>query len=312
MADAALIVRSASKRFGDTAALDGVDLDVERGAWIGLLGPNGAGKTTLVRAITGLVRLDHGSIDVLGERVQPIHPRSGDVRRRIGLVPQEVAVHPTLTARENLLAYGRLHGVTRAKVGAKVDEALSWTGLEARADALVRGFSGGMKRRLNIAASVLHDPELLLLDEPTVGVDPQSRERIWTMLGELRDRGTTLVLTTHQLDEAQRVCQRIIVVDGGRVIAAGTFDELLRSTIGTERRVRLHFDEPLPAAGGREELEHDDDRRGGVCGVASVARELPELLAGRDRAGVRVTDLSVEALTLQGVFIHLTGRELRE
>ncbi|NJL27997.1 MAG: ABC transporter ATP-binding protein [Thermoanaerobaculia bacterium] len=171
-----LEVTDAARRYGEVAALCGVDLQLERGEWLGLLGPNGAGKTTLVRAIAGRVRLDRGEIALFGQR--------------LGVVPQEIALYPALTARENLVTFGSLHGLGRRELTLRIAWALAWTGLAERADEPVRGFSGGMKRRLNIAASVLHRPDVLLLDEPTVGVDPQSRERIWQMLAELRRGGT--------------------------------------------------------------------------------------------------------------------------
>jgi ABC-2 type transport system ATP-binding protein len=189
--DCVLTVANAVKSFGNNRALDKVHLQLRRGEWLALLGPNGAGKTTLVRAIAGRVRLDSGSIELSGNRK--------DV---LGIVPRDVAVYPKLSARENLQCFGALKGLRGSHLKERIDWALEFTGLSDRADELSGSFSGGMKRRLNIACSVLHRPSVVLLDEPTAGVDPQSRQRIWEMLDRLRRDGASLLLTTHQLDEA--------------------------------------------------------------------------------------------------------------
>lgn len=292
-----LEVTDAARRYGEIEALVGVDLQLERGEWLGLLGPNGAGKTTLVRAIAGRVRLDRGTVSVFGHR--------------LGVVPQEIAIYPLLTARENLQTFGALQGLRGRELALRIVWALAWTGLAERADQPTQGFSGGMKRRLNIAASVLHRPEVLLLDEPTVGVDPQSRQRIWEMLEELRHGGTSLLLTTHQLDEAQTVCDRIVIIDHGRVIASGTLEELIARTVGTDRRVTLTLEAPLadPAGLGAEVRE---DGLALSRGMSDLAVGLPALLAEVHRREGKVVDLRVEAPSLQAVFLHLTGRELRE
>ena len=305
---AVLRVDNARKSYGDQVALEGAELSLERGEWLGLLGPNGAGKTTLVRAISGRVALDSGSIDLFGSELTPGpgHP----ARRRLGVVPQEIALYPLLTARENLEAFAALNGLDRKRTAARVAATLDWTGLSDRASEPVKGFSGGMKRRLNIAASVLHEPEVLLLDEPTVGVDPQSRERIWEMLDELRRGGTSLLLTTHQLDEAEKVCDRIVILDGGHAIANGTLDELIAGTIGEERRVKIQLRAPLAAS--LEGVEASDDGLRLRLPVRDVAVELPAALTRVAEAGGTVTDVRVDAPSLHNVFLHLTGRELRE
>ena len=210
----ALRVRDVAKRFRSAVALDRASLELQRGERLALLGPNGAGKTTLVRCICGRAVPDAGEIEMLGERLPPTGGRQG-----LGFVPQEVALYPDLTARENLEAFGRFHGLRGGELRKAVQWALGWTGLSDRARELTKTFSGGMKRRVNIACGVLHRPRVLLLDEPTVGVDPQSRERIFAMLDELRDHGTSILLTTHQLDEAEQRCDRIVIIDHGRVIA---------------------------------------------------------------------------------------------
>lgn len=225
-----LQIKDAHKQFGEKAALDGADLSLGEGEWLALLGPNGAGKTTLVRAIAGRVRLDSGTIRLQGEEVTGLEHHA---RASLGIVPQEVALYPNLTARENLEVFAALHGVPKSELRERAKWALDWTGLADRADERSATFSGGMNRRLNIACGVLHKPRVILLDEPTVGVDPQSRQRIWEMLEQLRGEGASLLLTTHQLDEAQEVTDRIVILDRGKTIAAGTFKELLNQTIGS-------------------------------------------------------------------------------
>jgi ABC-2 type transport system ATP-binding protein len=303
-----LEVSGAHKRFGEVQALDGAGISLRRGEWLALLGPNGAGKTTLIRSITGRVRLDSGDIRING---RDLGKSDGALRRKIGIVSQEIALYPTLTATENLQVWGELHGISREELRDRIKWALGWTELEARSGDLVKGYSGGMKRRLNIACSLLHDPEILILDEPTVGVDPQSRERIWDMLRELRQRRLAILWATHQLDEAQHLSDRIVIIDYGRVIENGTFDELVHRTVGPGRLVTLLLDS-VPS-GLREhpgvELTGGATAR---CRLENVAEELSRLLATIAASGARILELTIEPPSLQEVFLHLTGRELRE
>jgi ABC-2 type transport system ATP-binding protein len=305
-----LTITNAHKRFGRTPALTGASLAVEDGERLALLGPNGAGKTTLVRAIAGRVKLHQGDITLLGEALNG-PAAAGRVRRRLGIVPQEIALYPLLTARENLNAFGALHGLRGPTLAKRTRWALQWTGLADRAREPIRGFSGGMKRRLNIACGILHEPEVILLDEPTVGVDPQSRQRIWEMVDELCRRGASVLLTTHQLDEAQQVSDRIVIIDHGRDIAAGKFHELLRDTIGTQRRVTIELESAPPQALLQRGYQAGENNTL-LCTIEDAAAELPALLNEIKAAGGAVRDVHVQAPSLQAVFIHLTGRELRE
>jgi ABC-2 type transport system ATP-binding protein len=300
-----LEIRDARKRFGATVALDGLSLALGEGELLGLLGPNGAGKTTLIRAIAGRVRLDGGSVAMFGRALAAGAPRSD-----LGVVPQENALYPLLTARENLETFGRLNGLEGKRLRERAAWALEWTGLADRARTLVRAFSGGMKRRLNLACGVLHEPKLVLLDEPTVGVDPQSREKIYDMLGALRADGASLLLTTHYLEEAEARCERIVVVDHGRAIAAGTLPELVEQAGLAGRLVRLRLDREAaaPPAGFR----HEADPAVLTASIRDVGAELPGLLARVREAGLGVRDLEVRSASLQAVFLKLTGRELRE
>jgi len=301
-----LTVNGARKRFGDVVALDGATCSLREGELLALLGPNGAGKTTLIRAISGRVALDAGEIRLFGT------PLSGRATpSELGIVPQELAIYPSLTARENLQAFGRLQGLSPRDVAERVKWALAVTALEDRADEPIKAFSGGMKRRLNIACGVIHRPRVVLLDEPTVGVDPQSRERIYDMLAELTRAGVSLLLTTHHLEEAEARCTRTVIIDHGKVIAAGTLSELVERTVGRHRIVTLRLDAPVASPPSGVEIAADDPRLLRAR-VTNVARELPGLLGALSAQGRDVEDVEVRGPSLQSVFIHLTGRELRE
>jgi ABC-2 type transport system ATP-binding protein len=308
-----LTVKDARKAFGAVKALDGVTFDLRQGELLALLGPNGAGKTTLIRAIAGRVRLDGGEIRMFDRVLDGRH-----TPRELGIVPQEIAVYPSLTARENLEVFGGLHGLAAADLRTQVDWALESTGLADRARESVKQFSGGMRRRLNIACGILHRPRIVLLDEPTVGVDPQSRDRIYDTLAALAAAGVSLLLTTHHLEEAEARCSRTVIIDHGRVIASGTTPELVDQTVGRFRLVSLRLNSPLAAAdAARLSSELGVDVDGGDATLVKarmrdVALELPPLLDTIRTAGRTVDDVDVRGPSLQAVFIHLTGKELRE
>jgi ABC-2 type transport system ATP-binding protein len=227
-----LEVRDLVRRYGPRTAVDGVSLSVGQGEILGFLGPNGAGKTTTVSVIAGLLSAQGGEVRIGGERIR------GDADRRkgrLGLVPQELAIHETLSAWENLRLFGGLQGLEGARLRGACEEALALVGLADRSRERAGSFSGGMKRRLNLAAGLLHDPDLLVLDEPTVGVDPQSRSFIFENLEALRARGKAILYTTHYMEEVERLCERVVIVDGGRVVADDRVDALRRSA-GAEPR----------------------------------------------------------------------------
>jgi ABC-2 type transport system ATP-binding protein len=304
-----LSVANAVKRYGAVHALNGASFELRKGELLALLGPNGAGKTTLIRAIAGRVRLDGGEIRVFDQPVV-----AGRTPKELGIVPQDLAVYPLLTARENLESFGRLQGLCGSELGTQVDWALERTGLNDRAREPVKQFSGGMRRRLNIACGILHHPRIVLLDEPTVGVDPQSRDRIYGMLGELAREGVSLILTTHHLEEAEARCSRTVIIDHGKVIESGTLPELVDRTVGRHRLVTLRLVSPIASIRGNGvALDVDaDDARVLRARMTDVAGELPPLLQRIRDAGGAVDDVEVRSPSLQAVFIHLTGRELRE
>lgn len=315
-----LELRDVEKSFGVLRALDRVSLSLHAGETVALLGPNGAGKTTLIRCICGRTRMDRGTIKLLGHSAD-----EAGIRNTLGLVPQEIALYGDLTTKENLYAFARFHGLSRRAARERVRWALQWTGLEQRKRDLVGYFSGGMKRRVNLACGVMHNPQVLLLDEPTVGVDPQSRQRIFAMLEELRRDGTTILLTTHQLDEAEQQSDRILILDQGKIIADGSKSELVEQSVGASRLVRIRVDRPLSSPLKlRSHLADSSDQSDpsetvGQTGddivmtrIDDVAHHLTELLASVRQNGYDVSDVEVHAPSLQHVFLHLTGNELRD
>jgi ABC-2 type transport system ATP-binding protein len=300
------------KSYGALRALRGVSFSLAEGERLAFLGPNGAGKTTLIRCLSGRSRADEGEVRLLGRPIG--QPGTSDA---LGLVPQEIALYGDLTTRENLSAFARFYGLARRRARQQVDWALHWTGLADRADDLVGGFSGGMKRRVNLACGVMHAPCVLLLDEPTVGVDPQSRQRIFAMLDELNRNGTSILLTTHHLDEAQQQSDRIVILDAGQVVADGTLHQLVEKSVGTSRLVRLRVDRPLReplvivcgdsrTSFGRRGENHVTTR------LDDVSVHLPRLIDEIRHDGYQVSDIEVHAPTLHHVFMHLTGHELRD
>lgn len=300
----ALSVRDAAKAFGGIQALCGVDLDVAPGERVALLGPNGAGKTTLMRCLSGRVRPERGTFRLLGK---PLSRRAR--AEKLGLVPQDIALYPALTARANLETFGRMYGLRGDLLNDRVDWALAWVGLERRAHDRIAAYSGGMKRRINLACGVLHRPKIVLLDEPTAGVDPQSRERIYAMLEELRAEGAALVLATHHLEEAEDRSDRIVILDHGRVIADGTVQELIESGGPARPVVVLSFDRaPCPMPG----LEPGPGPLEATAHLEDLTRDLPPLLSRLAASGLSVGDLRTSTPSLQKVFLDLTGRELRE
>jgi ABC-2 type transport system ATP-binding protein len=301
----ALRVENVWKKYGSNQALRGTSFSVKAGERLALLGPNGAGKTTLIRTMCGRIRPDSGRVLLFDRPIQ-----EPSVLQQIGVIPQDLAIYPDLTARENLECFGRLHGLRSTRLKDRVDWALDWIGLTDRAHDLTSKFSGGMKRRVNIACGVLHKPRVLLLDEPTVGVDPQSRQRIFDMLDELHLQGTSIVLTTHHLDEAEQRSDRIVIVDHGQVIAEGELSELIANTTGTQRLVTMDISGLMVAA--PVGIRWDQERNRYLASVDNVAEELPKILDRIQSVGGLVKDLEVHQPNLHDVFLYLTGKELRE
>ncbi|MER5979990.1 ATP-binding cassette domain-containing protein [Streptomyces sp. NPDC001857] len=309
MADAAIIVEDVRKRYGDTQALDGLGLTAARGTVHGVLGPNGAGKTTLVRILSTLLRPDSGRVEVAGHDVVR---QAREVRLRIGLLGQHAALDEELDGRQNLEMFGRLHhlGARHARVRAR--ELLERFELADTGRKPVRAYSGGMRRRLDLAASLIRDPEVLFLDEPTTGLDPRGRAEVWSAVRSLVGGGTTVVLTTQYLEEADRLADRISVVDHGDVIAEGAPDELKSLTGGDRIDVVLRDEGHLGAALAllpvpKDTVSVDADRRLLSAPVTDRMAALSGVMRALEDAGIEAEDVALRRPTLDEVFLHLTG-----
>jgi len=308
-----LEVKSLIKRYGKLTAIDGVTFRVGQGETIGLLGPNGAGKTTTVSIIAGLMSPDSGEVLIEG---RPVTSDTDPVKLKIGLVPQDMALYDKLSARDNLTFFAALYSLTGSKVKQAIGEALTLVGLSDRAQDKVETFSGGMKRRLNLAAALLHDPQILLLDEPTVGVDPQSRNAIFENLETLKKRGKTLVYTTHYMEEAERLCDRIVIIDHGKVIADDTLQGLHR-LLPISNVIAIELDNvdgfkpeqllTLPEVKSSELQE--GTLRVGVRDLPAGANSILQWLAKNGHSYHHVVS---ERPDLETVFLTLTGRSLRD
>jgi ABC-2 type transport system ATP-binding protein len=309
-----LEVKAVCKSYGSLIAVDGVSLFAGRGETIGLLGPNGAGKTTTVSMIAGLTRPDSGEVLIDGS---PLRGDTDPNKRKIGLVPQELALYDELGARENLQFFAALYNLDGPKAARAINDALDLVGLTDRAKDKVGTFSGGMKRRLNLAAALLHDPEILLLDEPTVGVDPQSRNAIFDNLETLKARGKTLVYTTHYMEEAERLCDRLIVIDHGKVVADDTLHGLYALLPVTNMLVielaGLNGTFPLDAFTALPEVK-SAERSGNVLrvGVHKLSSGAPHILQWLSDQGHPYQHVVSERPDLETVFLSLTGRSLRD
>lgn len=301
------------KKFHDLVAVNGVDIEIVEGETYGLLGPNGAGKTTAISMIAGLLEADEGSVSVNGQRITT---SSTAGKESIGLVPQDLAIYPDLTAAENLVFFGRLYGMSGQPLDSRVDEVLDVIGLTDRRDDLTGEYSGGMKRRLNIGIGLLHKPRLLILDEPTVGVDPQSRNAILESVENLSVEGMAVLFTTHYMEEAERLCDRVAIIDEGKIKAEGTRRELV-SMVGEKDRISITGTGNLGAAA--EAVSSVDGVTGASTSdhsldilVVDASRILPDILARISGAGASITGVQVVEPNLEAVFLHLTGKALRD
>jgi lipooligosaccharide transport system ATP-binding protein len=300
-----LRVTGLRKRYGDVEVVAGTDLAIARGECFGLLGPNGAGKTTTLRLCLGLVDPDGGTIELMGRSV-PSEARA--VRERVGVVPQHDNIDPDFTVAENLLVYGRYFGIADATIRGRIPDLLEFAGLGGRADAKIQTLSGGMKRRLTLARALVNDPELVFMDEPTTGLDPQARHLIWERLRSLVAQGKTIVLTTHFMDEAERLCGRLAIMDRGRIIAQGPPRELVQTHIEPQV-VEVHGD------GSAEWGEREAPRLAARVervgeSVFCYARDAGPIVADLERRGA-LAYLHRPA-NLEDVFLKLTGRDLRD
>jgi ABC-2 type transport system ATP-binding protein len=305
--------RNLRKTFEDLVAVDDVGFSIARGETYGLLGPNGAGKTTTISMVAGILERDRGEVLIEG---RPMTTTTVATKRSLGYVPQDLAIYPDLTARENLRFFGRLYGMDGQRAGQRIDEVLDLVGLADRADDQAKAYSGGMKRRLNIALGLLHRPHLLILDEPTAGVDPQSRNAILESVDRLSGEGLAVLYTTHYMEEAERLCDRVGIIDEGRIRAEGTRRELV-DLVGEHDRIRLggtgNLQAGAHAAAALPGVVETGTRDGTIEMVVEDARgSLPRILEAVGRSGVIVQSVEVTEPNLEAVFLHLTGKALRD
>lgn len=304
--------RGLTKSFGDHTVVDNLGFAIAHGETYGLLGPNGAGKTTAISMLCGLLRRDDGTVTVMGHDLDT-EPR--EVQVSIGYVPQDLAIYPDLSAAENLLFFGRLQGLRGKALADRTEHVLETVGLADRAKDRAEDFSGGMKRRLNIGIGLLHEPQLLVLDEPTVGVDPQSRDSILASVEQLGATGIGVLYTTHYMEEAERLCDRVGIIDHGKLIAEGTRRELV-DLIGEHDHLRLELGQAGDTLADRLRALPEVHTAVAASGAVDLALDdsysvLPRILAEANDAGARVLSIEVKEPDLEEVFLQLTGRALR-
>lgn len=306
-------VKGIKKYYKKIRAIDGMDLEVEKGDILGILGPNGAGKSTAISIIASLIKPDSGDVLFKGKSIleSPV-----PIREVMGIVPQDIALYPDLSAMENLKFFGRLYGLRGEKLKGRIQEVLDLLELNGRARDAIKKYSGGMKRRVNIGAALLHHPEILIMDEPTVGIDPQSRSHILETVKKLNNNGTTIIYTSHYMEEAEYICNRIYIMDYGKIIASGTKKEL-KKLIGGDDIVSLRVDRPnkgfLQALRGNLKVKDVKQRKDTIILMikrdCNVISDIFKATAERD---ITIKSLDIKTPTLEDVFFHLTGRGLRD
>jgi ABC-2 type transport system ATP-binding protein len=312
---AAIETRELTKQFGSFTAVDHISFTVDKGELLGLLGPNGAGKTTAIRMLTTLLAPTSGQAWVAGHDV--VHA-GRKVRESIGVVPQALTSDLELTAWQNLDIYGQFYGLPRAARHARAGHLLETVGLRERAHDMVATYSGGMRRRLEIARGLIHSPQVLFLDEPTIGLDPQARHAVWDLLEQLRaENDLTISLTTHYMDEAEKLCDRIAIIDGGKIVAMGTTQELKAMVKGSDRiRVEVAGDaaQAMAALRGHPYVQEITQDSEGTIVVATPdgPHAMPRIIEQLEAVGAKIRAMSIERISLEDVFISFTGRRLRE
>lgn len=301
------------KYYKKVRAVDGIDLEVRQGEILGILGPNGAGKSTAISVISSLIRPDEGDVFFKGESILK-NPAA--IRQVMGIVPQEVALYPDLSAAENLKFFGKLYGLRGEKLKTRMQEVLDLLELNGRAKDAVKNYSGGMKRRVNIGAALLHHPEVLIMDEPTVGIDPQSRSHILDTVKALNQKGMTIIYTSHYMEEVEQLCDRIYVMDHGKVIATGTKEDL-KNLMGGDDIVSLKTDRAsegfLKDLRGNLKVKNADQKGNSITLMVQKDCDiLSDIFEAASRNGVKLKSLDIKTPTLEDVFLYLTGRGLRD
>lgn len=305
----ALAVRGLGKDWGPRTAVGSVDLEIAVGECFGVLGPNGAGKTTTIAAIAGVITPSRGRIEILGRDLAR-DPYAA--KAKLGVAPQDLALYEELSADQNLRYFGALYGLAGSRLAARIEHVLDRVGLAERRRDQVKHYSGGMKRRLNLAVSLLHGPDVLLLDEPTVGVDPQSRNQIFEMIRELRASGTTIVITSHYIEEVESLCDRVAIIDHGAIVALGTVHELIAAHASRGVIVDLAGEPAAIAAATDAAAAHAHVIRNGDTLRIHTALALGPVISAIEQAGVTIERITSQTANLETAFLALTGRALRD
>ncbi|MCH1625601.1 ABC transporter ATP-binding protein [Ferdinandcohnia quinoae] len=306
-----LVVDNLKKSFGNREVVQNISFTVQKGESFGLLGPNGAGKSTTISMISGLLSIDSGRVVVGGVSVQKQPMES---KKKIGVVPQEIALYPTISAKENLVFWGKMYGLTGRQAKKKADEVLETIGLTDRGKDKIETFSGGMKRRVNIGAALMHEPELLIMDEPTVGIDPQSRNHILETVKMLNQNGMTVIYTSHYMEEVDFLCERIGIIDNGQLIALGTKKELCnRLAGGTIQRIQVSekkesFVKRIKALDSVEDIVTTDSH----IEIVGSDQSLADLITIANQEKVKILNIQIQEPNLESLFLQLTGRTLRD
>lgn len=307
-----LVAKNLSKSYKEVIALNNVSLSIKEGELYGMLGPNGAGKTTTINILSSLLKPDSGEILYQGKS---LYQNLSESKRMIGVVPQEIALYEDLTAIENLKFWGTLYGIKGKQLQSKVEELLEFLGLSDRKNHKIKTYSGGMKRRINIAAALLHDPKIVFMDEPTVGIDPQSRNLIFEVIQELHSRGLTMIYTTHYMEEAERLCDRIGIIDEGKIIAEGSLEELKKSS-KIKEEIHVKFTNTLKTDLSNINNHFNDQliiqENQMVLSTSQANTDLPSLIQMCTHANLHLEKLDVRSLSLESIFLELTGKSLRD
>lgn len=306
-------IKNLCKSFGSKKAVDNVSLEIEEGEVFGLLGSNGAGKSTLISMLSTLIKPDAGEITVGG---YDLSEKPSEIKKFFGLVPQEIALYPTLTAKENLFFWGRMYGLGGRLLKERVEEGLELAGLSDRAKDRIESFSGGMKRRINVAAALLHHPRAIIMDEPTVGIDPQSRNHILETVQRLNKEGMTVIYTSHYMEEVELLCTRIAIMDGGKVIAAGSKEEL-QKLVGETETINIRISNMsgkekslIEKIEGVESVTVGEDKI--TIAVRDADSVLASVISQFDALKCKIHSINIDETNLERVFLHLTGKALRD
>ncbi|MGL4730659.1 MAG: ABC transporter ATP-binding protein [Clostridium sp.] len=309
----AIEINQLTKRYKDFLAVDNITLSIEEGELYGILGPNGAGKSTTINIICGLINLSFGEVKILGQDIKRNHK---NIKENIGLIPQEIAIYYEYTAYENVKFFGSLYGLKGKQLEENIHYALEFTGILDVKDKVASEFSGGMLRRLNIACGIVHKPKIVIMDEPTVGIDPQSRNHILNAVKKLNENGTTIIYTTHYMEEAEELCSKIAIIDNGKVIVEGSKEEL-KSIVSDKKNLKIRVDnfasinkEEIKAIKGVSDVNINEEKI--TITTLKEINNLDKIITYFTERKIQIRDIDYEDITLETVFLSLTGRSLRE